>query len=406
MTDWRRAIAQIASNVEGHFDALKQRLDRRLGDEPIQIIAYHGYGTPEQVYLRGRVLEASRVRPAGDNDSLWDNLVNMYRRFESDEVGGARVLAEFQGQAHELVSDEEGFFELRAALAQPLPADRLWHEVALTLLAPQPPAHAPARAVGRVLAPQPGARFGVISDIDDTVVRTDVTDLLRMARTVFLGNARTRLPFPGVAALYRALHRGAEGAPANPLFYVSSSPWNVYDLLIDFFGLHDIPAGPMLLRDWGVARGETLPTNNRAHKLAIICDILDRFPRLPFLLIGDSGQEDPEIYHEVLGRYPQRILAIYIRNVSGGGERADAIRALAGQVVAAGATLILADDTLAMARHAAERGWIAPEHLSEVAADKAADETRPGPPDAPEPAPTATVVIPSAEDRRAASNRL
>ena len=71
----------------------------------------------------------------------------------------------------------------------------------------------------------------MISDIDDTIVRTGATSLLMMLRVVLLSNAHTRLPFQGVAAFYGALARGASGQDSNPLFYVSSSPWNLYDVL-------------------------------------------------------------------------------------------------------------------------------------------------------------------------------
>ena len=69
-----------------------------------------------------------------------------------------------------------------------------------------------------------------------------------------------RLPFPGVAAFLRALYAGAGGGERNPLFYVSSSPWNIYDLLSEFFSLNDIPIGPVLfLRDWGLTDVELVP---------------------------------------------------------------------------------------------------------------------------------------------------
>ncbi len=106
----------------------------------------------------------------------------------------------------------------------------------------------------------------MISDLDDTVIQTDVTRVIRMVRNTLLGNARTRHPFPGVAALYRALHSSA-GAPANPLFYVSSSPWNLYDMLDDFFRLRSIPEGPIFLRDWGLSSKDR---SSSGYKLAVI----------------------------------------------------------------------------------------------------------------------------------------
>ena len=129
-----------------------------------------------------------------------------------------------------------------------------------------------------------------------------------------------------------------------------------------------------------------------SHKVAAIARIAELYPRLPLILIGDSGQEDPEIYREIVRRYPARVLAIYIRNVTPDPARSAAIRALADEVREAGSTLILADDTLAAARHAAERGWIAREALEDVAAEKRADD----PADAPR---APTVVVEGSTER-------
>lgn len=374
MTGWRRTLSQIGDDAEGLFAALKRRLDERLGRDALQLVSYRGYGSTALWTLKGRVLEDRSIRPAEDTDTVWRNLDNMYRRFASNEIPGAQVQARLGDHVQEATTDREGYFEFDLAAPTALPAGQFWHEVTLSLLHPQRAGRPPLEARGQVLVPPPDAQFGVISDIDDTVLQTDATNALRMARLTFLGNARTRLPFPGVAALYRALHQGAPGPFINPIFYVSSGPWNMYDLLIDFFALQGLPDGPVLLRDWGMLRPETRPTQHRAHKLATITQLLARFPQLPFLLIGDSGQADPEIYAKVVQQYPQRVLAVYIRNVSPDARRAQAIQTLADAVAAAGSRLLLADDTLSLARDAAAQGWIAAEALDAVAVDKAADE--------------------------------
>jgi phosphatidate phosphatase APP1 len=375
LPNWRHILIQLANSAEGRLDRLKRTLDQRWGDEPVCIVPYQGYGTRDCLFLKGRVLEDRGIRPADETDSAWRNLRNMYRRFDSDEIPGARVLARIGSVEQIVVADDDGFFETRLVPNPPLPRDRLWHTIELVLLEPQPASESQIRVTGRVLVPPPNSRFGVISDIDDTVIQTNATSMVRMLRATFLENARTRLPFPGVAALYRALQSGTAGATLNPLFYVSSSPWNMYDMLEEFFAIQRIPSGPLLLRDWGFSPlGSQSPLHHRKHKLETICQILDTYPALQFLLIGDSGQEDPEIYREVVGRYPNRILAIYIRNVSRGAKRISAIQALAGEVAAAGSTLVLADETLAAAQHAARQGWIAPQELDELVAAIAADQ--------------------------------
>lgn len=294
--------------------------------------------------------------------SQWSNLIQALKRLESDPLPFAEVRAHLAGFETALRADDEGFVRSWVDLPAPLP-DGGWHPLELSLARPDRPA-VPGRT--EVLTVGPAARFGVISDMDDTVLQSQVTDFVRAARTVLFENARTRLPFPGVAAFYRALAGGG-----NPIFYVSNSPWNLYEVIGDFLAVQDIPAGPVLLRDWDMG----LRLRRRpAHKATAIAEILDAYPDLPFILVGDSGQEDPEIYRDLVRRYAGRVLAVYIRNVRPHPERVGAVRGLGEEIVAAGSALVLADDTLDAARHAAEHGWIDAGVLADVGGEKLADE--------------------------------
>jgi phosphatidate phosphatase APP1 len=276
-------------------------------------------------------------------------------------------------------TDLEGYFEVWVKPSQPVPSIGKWVTIELELIHPQREGYPPVMVQGQILIPPSQAQFGVISDIDDTVVQTGATDLLRMARTVFLGNARTRLPFPGVAAFYRALSCGIHTEDTNPLFFVSSSPWNMYDLFEQFFQIEKIPHGHVLfLRDWGISETELLPIRHTGFKTNKICQIMDFYPELPFILIGDSGQEDPEIYSQVVKQYPHRIPAVYIRNVSQSLPRTREVETLAQEILAAGSTLILAENTLPMAEHALENRWITPEAIEQIRLEKELDEAPSG----------------------------
>lgn len=359
---WERRIARLANRIDERVDELKRRVRDRTD---ARVVAFRGFGTEHEAFISGRVLADPPVPPAPQDDRWWRNLVHTYRLLESDEVAGAQVAIRFAGASHRAVADTEGYFRAWLRPRKPLRGGP-WHEAELELAAPA--GRSAGRTTGQIMIPMPGTPFGVISDLDDTVVRTDATRPLRMLRSVLLGNARTRMPFDGVAAFYRALHAGPSGADRNPIFYVSSSPWNLYDLLVEFLDLNAIPAGPLLLRDWGITPHSVLPTDHRSHKLAHIRQILDSYP-LPFILIGDSGQRDPEIYREVVAQYPARILAIYIRSVSPDPLRRETVRALADEVERAGSALLLAEDTLSAARHAAQNGWIADKAVDAVGAD-------------------------------------
>lgn len=375
-------LARIAAEIEERVDGVRYR-PSRVSRRPIRIEPYLGFGTPERAWVHGRVVSHSAVRVSRAADGRWDNLVGMYRRLRSEEVPHARVGASLGDHTSEFVADEEGFFRGwvgAGGTAESSPSHRTWRDVQLELIAPVLADRAVPRALGRVLVPPPSATFGVISDVDDTIIETDATSLLRMARTVLFGNARTRLPFAGVAEFYRALRRGRKGDAHNPLFYVSSSPWNLYDLVVEFLELERIPVGPLVLRDWGLTRHELIPTRHTAHKKEAIERILETYPTLPFILIGDSGQEDPEIYRDLVHRHGGRISGVYIRNVTGL-ERAEAVHALSREVVAAGSSLVLADDTTVAARHAASRGWIEPAALRRI--DDACREDEAGEPGTP-----------------------
>ena len=369
----------------------------RTEGDPYEIVAYRGYANASRALVQGRVLESPNVSQAGESDSLWRNLVNTFKRAESDPVPGARVMVAAGNSEREIVADDEGFFREWVDLPPLPPSEEPWREVEVRLVAPLRKNQPDVRATALLRVPEASAAFGVISDLDDTVIQSRIANFLQAVRTVMLGNARTRLPFPGVAALYEALQRGGDGKRHNPIFYVSSSPWNIYDVIADFMAIQLIPIGPILLRDWDINFAALSSKRLRTHKEPLIREILDLYPSLPFILIGDNSQKDPEIYRSILDLYPGRILAIYIRNVDDHPERSESLKALADEVVAAGSTLVLADDSYAAAVHSAEHGWITKESLPSIRQEKKADEGTTGAkadvPGVPEEPPAPTIVV-------------
>lgn len=288
---------------------LTHRLERgldRVIDAPggrVMISPYRGFGRDREMLIKGRVLVAKAITRATESEPLWRSLLNTYRRFQTDEVAGAKVRATYRDAVVETVSNEEGHFQVRLEPRE-LARHTLWHEVDLLL------PHTGATATANVVLPSEAAEFAIISDIDDTIVQTGATSLLTMARSV-VKSAAMRLPFEGVADLYRALHRDR-----NPIFYVSSGPWNLYDVLHDFMNLQGIPPGPMFLQDWGIDETTLVMRGHEEHKLAQINLLLEFYPGLRFVLIGDSGQHDPEIYLQVIRAHPGRVLAAFIRDVT------------------------------------------------------------------------------------------
>jgi phosphatidate phosphatase APP1 len=209
----------------------------------------------------------------------------------------------------------------------------------------------------------------VVSDIDDTVMVSHSTDALKKLRLMLFKNARTRVPFEGVAAFYRALRKGRNGQKNfSPVFYVSSSEWNLYDLLVDFFDFRNIPRGPLLLRElehsifhfWKWGKG------NHDHKLEKIRFLFSFFEDMNFVLIGDSGQHDPEIYLQVVREWPRRVKAVYIRCIGKSKKNHRTIR-IAREMNQLNVPLLLIGNTGEAASHALMNGYIDASSMPDIA---------------------------------------
>ena len=331
---------------------------------------YRGYGSRHELFVMGRVFRQPGGAPGARGRSALHDLADLGRRIARWGVGGVAVAARHGGARTRVVTDRAGYFRVRLRPAAPPPEDRLWHGVELAL--PDAGPDAP-RAWGQVFVPPRRCRRVVISDIDDTIMETGVAHKARMLWRLFVAPAESRTVFPGVAALYRALHRGASGDECNPMLYVSRGPWSIYEMLERFFEIHRIPVGPILfLREWGLTLQHPLPRRAEGHKDALLRDMLARYRDLPFVLVGDSGQHDPEIYARAVREHPGRVEAVYIRRVALDPERDRAIADLADAVRREGSSLLLADDSFAMAEDAAARGLIAPDALPAVLAQREA----------------------------------
>ncbi len=375
MKNWRKRLLRLVEGGEAYYDRARLSLKVRhqfLG--PVRVVPYRGHGTPEEVRVVGRVLEEIVISEPTIYDSRLKNLRAMARRFLSAEVPGARVKVGFGGMSRVVVADDEGFFEARIQPREPVPEDQEWHEVDCELVWPKAKGQNDVGATGLVTIPIQGpgaASFGIISDIDDTILRSEVTRGLTMLRLLLFSNAHTRLPFEGVAAFYRALRSGS-GSETNPIFYVSTGPWNLYDLLEDFLDIQGIPAGPIFLRDWAGLKDVLRGMDHRSHKLAVIRDLMDAHAELPFVLVGDSGQEDAETYAQISEEYPDRVLAVYIRGIRRKG-RTGIVQKIAERVRAFGIPMLLVDDTVAAAEHAASVGLIDAASLPAIREDRESD---------------------------------
>ncbi|MCH7402921.1 App1 family protein [Belliella kenyensis] len=351
--------------VKRKLSAVKVWFGLRLGlIKTIQILPYKGFGNTHEIYFLGRVQRDRGIGFSTISDSRWRNFVKMYKRFATWELPGLRVKAKFQGVEQIVTTDDEGYFEVRLRNEDGWQLANYWNQVELVLLDNPLRDAELVKAHNPVFIPYKDCDFGVISDIDDTIVPTGATRVFEMLKTTFFGNAHTRLPFEAVSEFYQALHRGSDDIDSNPFFYVSSSPWNLYDFLTEFLETHQIPKGPLMLRDLGLSREQLFAGSHWEHKLLQVEMIFEIESNLSFILIGDSGQHDAEIYLQVIKDYPGRVKMVYIRHINARDE--EKMLKIQTQMKHLGVEMMLIKDTLEAAQDALQKGWIQESGIKDI----------------------------------------
>lgn len=245
-----RGIFTTAKRVAlrfAHVVARPVKKDRGSGGVVVQ--PYRGYGSRHEFYLMGRVFRQPRVgsqmRTTSARRDLLDVVRRIWRRGVSDAVlvaklGGAAASGD-AGDSIKAISkfqtDPDGYFHIRLKLDETLVTEQSWHLVDIELVEPPELVGREGASVkGQVYVPPLTARRVIISDIDDTVMYTGVLNKVKMMWRLFMQGPKSRVAFPGVASLYRALHRGPTGDELNPMLYVSRSPWGIYEILDEFSG--------------------------------------------------------------------------------------------------------------------------------------------------------------------------
>ncbi len=277
---------------------------------PFTVIPFLGFGCGHTVVLSGRVVENLDEGSPKSDDPWWINLRNMTRVFLRARAENAGLTATVNGQSIAIACDAIGYFHEEVALEKPL-TEPGWLDVDY-VLEPIPGYREIEERKGKVLSlpSDTGEAYGIISDIDDTILETYATDMLMSAKMTFINNSATRIAIEGMASLYQTVLR--KTTTLQPIFYITSSSWSLYRLMSDFLDLQSFPQGPLLMQKVGMTNNKLL-RKGHGHKTQKIESILRISTNLRFILIGDNGQADRLIYHDIARRYPDRIAAVCIR---------------------------------------------------------------------------------------------
>lgn len=276
---WRTAAAVAALLSSAHAAA----------GEPPGVVLFPALGRPTLVTVAGRVL---REAPEESRTAVQENA----RRLAARSREKAPVEVIFAGQLRRTTSGDDGAFEVTFSA----PAGRPFAAGAQVVTARVPGASANARAE----IVQDEAPFLVLSDFDDTVAVSDATSARGVASTALLRDAASHPAVPGMAAFYRCLRSG--GSPEPGFAFVSGSPVELAPRLEAFLARNGFPFAGLYLRHLG-------PATLSGYKEPVLRRLLSLFPQ-PVVLVGDSGERDPEVYARIRGEFPGRVKAIYIRD--------------------------------------------------------------------------------------------
>ena len=319
----------------------------------LHVVVYRGFVADDVAKVRVRVMEAPEL-PGDSRIPYWDVAQANLRRHAALLIVGAQVELRIGNYRTTEVTDSRGF----ANFSLPVPNLRAgWHD-AIAVTTPIDDGES-ASGTGRVVKPSLKAPFLVISDIDDTILLTGLTEGVAMVARTVLREASQRAPIPGMASLYRGLARGTpsrsgERQPEPTFFYVSTGSWTFYPTLQEFMQLRGFPQGPMFLTDWGPTE-RYIRRSGAEHKRTAIRRLFEAYPGMDFVLVGDSGQRDPLTYEEMAREFPGRVRLIMIRQVGADDEERNAtLRAHATSLQSEGIPLHLVPDAAAAAETAHE----------------------------------------------------
>jgi len=347
---------------------LKVLLKRKLGwlGNP-RILPYTTYGDPDKIMITGAVIEDKGIQAPEPGHGFWKNFLNMIKRYVGAEISGVRVKVVY-GESEVVVrTNERGLFHTLLPNNPPPSEKENCQPVKLTLLDQVAENQGTVTAESEVHIHDQTSDFIVVSDIDDTVMISHSSRTFRKLRLMLSKNALTRSPFEGVSGFYKALHEPVEGNKRS-IFYVSGSEWNLYDLVLDFLNAQGIPKGPLLLSDVKLKLFSILKSGKKyKDKITRIKALFELYYQEDFILIGDSGQKDPEIYLKIANMYPSRVKAIYIRYI-GNRKHNRRLQKLFQEAGELGIEMVIVHSTTEAARHAASRGFIDSEQVGRIRA--------------------------------------
>jgi phosphatidate phosphatase APP1 len=273
-----------------------------------KIIGYRGIANTDKVIISGHAFEKHKVRDTSPHHGRRRNFKQTVHRFRARPLKWTAIDIKLNGTQHRVRTNKRGYFtsEIKHDIKKPgwYSYELLWKRNHLQFS-------------GEFYVSDEH-ETGVISDIDDTLLVSHSTRLIRKMVLILFRNAHSRKTIPFVKNWHSYIRELNDKEHPRDFFYVSNSEWNLYDFLVDFFHINELPKGVFFLQQLKKGIKDLISSGkvNHNHKTSSIEFLLRFYPNKQFILIGDNGQKDMEVYLEIVSKYHERIKGVMIRKLS------------------------------------------------------------------------------------------
>ncbi len=305
----------LFSKLELGINFLIKRIRTLMGQRGSHVVVpYTGYANLKQVHLMGRVVEEFHPHDFTKDFKRIQHFYQVVKLFLTFKVPNRTVYIKINEELFEAKTNHQGYFYKTVTLKTPLdpnPKEEGRHRVYYSL---EPFSGEPKRVwPGRYSLPEEDTKLLVVSDVDDTIIKSRATSFLQIALRTLLYPVDKRKTFDEASQFYNELQQGHYTGLKGLFFYVSSSTWNIYPVLSGFLEHNQFPEGSLILNDNQTKSQVEGSELKHQHKKDRIEEIMSLYPNFKVLLIGDAGQEDPKLYLSLAKKYGERVFAILIR---------------------------------------------------------------------------------------------
>lgn len=269
---------------------------------------YRGYANEEELIVMGHVFK--RTYNYDFQKKNFKNATSIINQFRIKTIKNFDIYLKLGDQEIHSKTLDDGYFKFCIPLEKEFNFGWMEYEVRIKYKSEI------ITATGTFIRPHTG-NLGIISDIDDTFLISHTHNFFKKLYILLFKNVNDRKVFKDVVPHYQALSSAGRHnmEEENAFFYVSSSEWNLYRFIVKFTKIHQLPRAVILLKD--IKRGITdffmSGRGNHNHKFDKIKHVLEFYPNLKYVLLGDDSQHDPFLYEQICKIFPVTVKAVYIR---------------------------------------------------------------------------------------------